>query len=320
MLLALNRMNCLYSGRFCVLGWIFALFVLQSCTDAVSVDNGAADASSDRNAVTQIEPESNLVVSDDGQVTASGPIERVTTSSVTLVGVNFNVTDQTVMSNEAGSAMTIDEVRLGMFFEVAGRLMNDGSYIVSSARADSTVILCHVPRGNPGNAHTIQVGYRAMNAHLNHGDYEGACEEEVGGVEGDQTDGVETDEGDSEPNGEGDGPEVPKAVICHVPPGNPDNAHTISVDSAAVQNHLDHGDYLGECESIDGVDGSSGGQDVETDTGDDQSDGPESDDPEGEKVLICHIPPGNPARARTLSVDAADVQDHLDHGDYLGEC
>ncbi|MGA7305093.1 MAG: hypothetical protein WBW88_09475, partial [Rhodothermales bacterium] len=61
----------LYSRRFSVLAWIFALFVLQSCTDAVSVDNGAADASSDRNAVTQIEPESNLVVSDDGQVTAS---------------------------------------------------------------------------------------------------------------------------------------------------------------------------------------------------------------------------------------------------------
>lgn len=303
--------------RFSILAWIFALFVFQSCTDAVSVDNGPA---SGPNAAPRIDSESSFVVSEDGQVTASGPVEQVTTSSVTLVGVNFNVTDETEMRDEAGSAMTIDEVRLGMFFEVVGRLMNDGSYTVSSARADSTVILCHVPRGNPDNAHTIQVGYRAMNAHLNHGDYEGECEEVLDGKEDDQTDGVESDETDVESSDEGDDPVVPKAVICHVPPGNPDNAHTISVDSAAVQNHLDHGDYLGECESVDGVDGSSDGQDVETDTGDDQSDGPESDDPGEEKVSICHVPPGNPTRARTLSVDATDVQDHLDHGDYLGEC
>jgi len=39
-----------------------------------------------------------------------------------------------------------------------------------------------------------------------------------------------------------------KQAICHIPPGNPHNAHTIVVDSHAIQAHLDHGDYLGECE------------------------------------------------------------------------
>lgn len=38
-----------------------------------------------------------------------------------------------------------------------------------------------------------------------------------------------------------------KVSICHVPPGNPDNSHTISVGENAVQAHLNHGDFLGEC-------------------------------------------------------------------------
>lgn len=36
--------------------------------------------------------------------------------------------------------------------------------------------------------------------------------------------------------------------VCHKPPGNPDNAHTITVGSeSAVEAHLDHGDTRGPC-------------------------------------------------------------------------
>lgn len=35
--------------------------------------------------------------------------------------------------------------------------------------------------------------------------------------------------------------------ICHFPPGNPDNHHTILVDVAAVPAHRAHGDTLGPC-------------------------------------------------------------------------
>lgn len=38
------------------------------------------------------------------------------------------------------------------------------------------------------------------------------------------------------------------------------------------------------------------------------------------KVEICHSPPGNPQRAKTLCISAEDVADHLGHGDYLGAC
>ena len=38
-----------------------------------------------------------------------------------------------------------------------------------------------------------------------------------------------------------------KVVICHIPPGNPSNAHTITISQSAVQAHLAHGDSLGPC-------------------------------------------------------------------------
>ena len=38
-----------------------------------------------------------------------------------------------------------------------------------------------------------------------------------------------------------------KAIICHLPPGNPGNARAICIDPSAVPAHLGHGDYLGEC-------------------------------------------------------------------------
>jgi hypothetical protein len=38
-----------------------------------------------------------------------------------------------------------------------------------------------------------------------------------------------------------------KVTICHRPPGNPDNAHTLSVGAPAVPAHLAHGDTLGPC-------------------------------------------------------------------------
>jgi len=38
-----------------------------------------------------------------------------------------------------------------------------------------------------------------------------------------------------------------KVSVCHIPPGNPENAHTLSISENALQSHLDHGDELGEC-------------------------------------------------------------------------
>ncbi len=41
---------------------------------------------------------------------------------------------------------------------------------------------------------------------------------------------------------------LPKVTICHIPPGNPSNAHTITISENALQAHINnHGDIPGAC-------------------------------------------------------------------------
>ncbi len=42
-----------------------------------------------------------------------------------------------------------------------------------------------------------------------------------------------------------------KVTICHIPPGNPANWHTITISTNALQTHLDrHGDFEGSCVEV----------------------------------------------------------------------
>jgi hypothetical protein len=38
-----------------------------------------------------------------------------------------------------------------------------------------------------------------------------------------------------------------KVTICHVPPGNPENAHEITVAESSLKAHFPHGDTIGTC-------------------------------------------------------------------------
>lgn len=38
-----------------------------------------------------------------------------------------------------------------------------------------------------------------------------------------------------------------KVKVCHIPPGNPANRHTIMISASAVDAHLAHGDFKGDC-------------------------------------------------------------------------
>jgi hypothetical protein len=96
-----------------------------------------------------------------------------------------------------------------------------------------------------------------------------------------------------------------KVVVCHIPPGNPANAHTITIGAPAVPAHLAHGDVLGLCP---------------TPPPPPPPPGPTAPGAGQVKVDICHIPPGNPANAHTITVGAPAVPAHLAHGDLAGVC
>jgi len=44
-------------------------------------------------------------------------------------------------------------------------------------------------------------------------------------------------------------PQVGKVTVCHNPPGNSGNLHTLSISANALQTHLSHGDSVGECDT-----------------------------------------------------------------------
>ncbi|MCK5460158.1 fibronectin type III domain-containing protein, partial [Candidatus Parcubacteria bacterium] len=43
-----------------------------------------------------------------------------------------------------------------------------------------------------------------------------------------------------------------KVTICHIPKGNPANAHTITISVSALRAHIKNGDYIGSCEGDNG--------------------------------------------------------------------
>jgi hypothetical protein len=71
-----------------------------------------------------------------------------------------------------------------------------------------------------------------------------------------------------------------KTTICHIPPGNPANEHTICVGNAAVPAHVNnHGDPIGECPN----EPPCGGGDVDAGAG--GSDGGSGSDSDGGVIL-----------------------------------
>lgn len=193
-----------------------------------------------------------------------------------------------------------DDFRLQVLDRVQGDEESGFEDVVESAEeAEAAVTLCHVPPGNPEAAHTVDVGAPSVPAHLAHGDTEGACADDTG---------ENPEEDPEDPEAPDDESGESKALICHAPPGNPDNAVTIEVGESAVPAHLAHGDTEGACE------GDEPGEEVPEE---------EADAPDGEeeaKVAVCHVPPGNPDNPHTIEVDESALPAHLAHGDTEGAC
>jgi hypothetical protein len=109
------------------------------------------------------------------------------------------------------------------------------SYTITS---DQYVILgVWVKAGD--NASGDGPGYGEYIENLNSGENTGqcSCSADSSGGSGGGTGGTGGDNGHPK-----------KVTICHIPPGNPSNAHTITISERAVDAHIKHhGDYYGEC-------------------------------------------------------------------------
>jgi hypothetical protein len=60
----------------------------------------------------------------------------------------------------------------------------------------------------------------------------------------------------------------PKVEVCHIPPGNPANFHTITISPSALPAHLAHGDFPGACDKSCAVLCNDGNACTIDDTGD----------------------------------------------------
>lgn len=83
-----------------------------------------------------------------------------------------------------------------------------------------------------------------------------------GNLDADGSQGGASDNGTASPGGAGE------VTLCHIPPGNPANAHTITVGAPAARAHLRHGDTRGPCEGTDAGTPDGDGGTAEPDAGD----------------------------------------------------
>ncbi len=85
-----------------------------------------------------------------------------------------------IVSNETGRFLGIFKTKVRVETEIDSETGNITKYkkkwwSVFVFGEDKKVVICHIPRGNPENEHTIVVGAPAVRAHLAHGDRIGAC-------------------------------------------------------------------------------------------------------------------------------------------------
>ncbi|HKY60640.1 MAG TPA: hypothetical protein VJP59_06465 [Gemmatimonadota bacterium] len=177
-----------------------------------------------------------LDVPEGGTLFAEGKVDLLPNGKLKL--------DVQIFRDNDGDGEPDDSFRIRIQGRVEGEpASGDVDVIASQDDIEDQVTICHIPPGNPDNAHTIVVGAPAVPAHLAHGDFEGECDGDEGATDDDLDDDGEPDDADDV-----------KVLVCHVPPGNPDNVQTIEISEDALEAHLAHGDTEGACEE-EGEDG-----------------------------------------------------------------
>ncbi|MBK8027297.1 MAG: hypothetical protein IPK19_39370 [Chloroflexi bacterium] len=266
------------------------------------------------------------------QLRLEGTVESVDGNTVVFDGLPLFLNE----------GMDISALVVGEEAAVTGILLADNAVLVVQAEAledggndegddrpaDDGVVICHVPTGNPDNAHSLIIDPAAAEMHIaNHGDTMGPCE-------GDQTacdtftpspiaDSLVLEFGESD--------HAVDAWICQgfsythivyallLAEAFDDNADALlqRVDLGESWQAIwtEYGVTPAELITEQGVIG-----DVEPGD-DDGEDGDGDDDDTGfAGVAICHRPSGNPDIAHTIMVGQAAAEVHLAHGDTTGPC
>lgn len=121
-------------------------------------------------------------------------------------------------------------VLVAMAFTVGAGVVAAGGDKVGKKKPKK-VKVCHVPPGNPANAHVIHIPKKAfLKGHKKHGDF----------IVENKHDFKKCKKKDKKKK-----KHKKKVKVCHIPPGNPSNAHVIRIPlKAFFEGHLKHGDFL----------------------------------------------------------------------------
>ncbi len=258
------------------------------------------------------------------------------------------------------------------------------SGMVAAQGKNEKVTICHIPPGNPANAHTITVSANALDAHLAHGDTQGPCPTTTGTTETTNVEDVSAyievvglvqnyraDTGVFELDGDiiviAERPdfELTEGLTVYVRGFQLFDGRILAIEISQSASLLDDDfnvttdvvppillDVTGMITSYDQELGTitldynifvllvaEAGVPLEpgqlvTVSGELLPDGRILADiivpfdtavnvdfnTADQKVTICHIPPGNPDNAHSITVSASAIPAHMAHGDTLGAC
>ncbi len=245
------------NGRFEGLGATAAS--QQSVPSGYNAQRTAPASSSDALTATEV-----IVYAADGSEIASVDVDD--DGSFTLRGLpeSFTLVFVDASGNQVGAAMEFEGVRPNQEIDIVVAMVNGEVVLLEESRTGidhdgieiegtaSGIVIDSPPDLMTGSldvndyhilTRAAETSIRKGNRSLTLEDLDDGDRVHVRGVfEGDDVFAYEIKlQEEDEEDEEG------QVTLCHIPPGNPGNAHTITVGASAVPAHLAHGDYLGAC-------------------------------------------------------------------------
>lgn len=183
--------------------------------------------------------------------------------------------------------------------------------------------ICHIPPKNPQGAATMSIPETDWPSHQAHGDVKGPCSASTvtGCLNGNQMTVSATAWPRLQSLGATKGPcPIPTIKICHIPPGQPENATTLEIPASEWPTHQQHGDVKGVCGANIQICMDGNNMNISSSAWPMAQQMGAVKGPCPVMVQICHIPPKNPAGAATMTINEREWSAHKAHGDIKTAC